>query len=257
MKPFMLMPRRLSYNHRTHCDIVRGSLALDVCDLAAVYPGTRQSALRGVSLQVPIGTRVALVGPNGAGKSTLLKVAAGLLQPTAGVVRIYGNSVGACHHRTAYLPQRGDIDWRFPVTVQRLVLTGRYVHLGWVARPGREDVRLADAALDTLGLLDLRDRQIGQLSGGQQQRALLARALAQDADLLLLDEPLNAVDAETRGLVDAVLTMLSAKGKTVVTATHDLGRLEFEYDGALYLSEGREVAPPPGAFVGLRVGVLA
>ena len=108
--------------------------------------------------------------------------------------------------------------------------------------------------IEQLGLSDLADRQIGQLSGGQQQRALLARALAQAADLLLLDEPLNAVDAVTRTIISGVLSDLRAQGKTVVTATHDLGRLESDFDGALYLAEGREVPPPPGAFDGMKVG---
>ncbi|MDZ4769398.1 MAG: ATP-binding cassette domain-containing protein [Chloroflexota bacterium] len=245
------------YHNRVHCDVVPAAPALTVLNLSAAYPGTRRLALKGVSLTVAVGARVALVGHNGAGKSTLLKVAAGLLPAAEGEVLIYGNPVGACHHRVAYLPQRGEIDWRFPITLRRLVLTGRYVHLGWFARPADHDKALADDALREMGLWALRDRQIGQLSGGQQQRALLARALAQDADLLLLDEPLNAVDGETRAAVEEVLRGLRARRKTVVTATHDLGRLEADFDGALYLADGEEVTPPPGGFVGTRVGMFA
>jgi manganese/zinc/iron transport system ATP- binding protein len=229
------------YSRRVHKDAVPGANALEIRDLSVIYPGTRRFALRAIDLCVPVGARVALVGANGAGKSTLLKAVAGLLPAHSGSILIYGNPPGACHHRVAYLAQRGEIDWHFPITVRRLVLTGRYVHLGWIKRPSRADWEIADQMIDLLGLTHLRDRQIAQLSGGQQQRALLARALAQDADLLLLDEPLNAVDADTRAIITDVLESLRTRGKTVVSATHDLGRLETDFDGALYLADGRAV----------------
>ncbi len=246
-----------SYSRRVHQDAVPGAPALEVRDLTAAYPGTRRLALKGVSLCVPVGARVALVGHNGAGKSTLLKAVAGLLPARSGSMAIHGNPPGACHHRVAYLPQRGEIDWRFPITLRKLVLTGRYVHLGWFKRPSRQDWHIADEVIDRLGLSALRERQISQLSGGQQQRALLARALAQEAELLLLDEPLNAVDTETRHLMIELLELLRHEQKTVMTATHDLGRLESDFDGALYLADGREIAPPPGAFNRMKVGALA
>jgi manganese/zinc/iron transport system ATP- binding protein len=238
---------RFPYSRRRHIDAVPDAPALLVRQLSAGHPGAEQPAIEAVSLTVPTGTRAALVGPNGAGKSTLLKAVAGLLPVGSGEIRIFGNPVGACHHRVAYLPQRGEIDWRFPISVRRLVLTGRYVHLGWLHRPSKADWAIADQMLEQLGLADLAERQIGQLSGGQQQRALLARALAQRADLMLLDEPLNAVDAETREVVAHVLARLGRQGKTFVVATHDLGRLEADFDQALYLSGGREVPAPPGA----------
>ena len=238
---------RFPYHRRRHVDAIPEAPALLVRQVSAGHPGSEQPALEGVSLTVPVGARAALVGPNGAGKSTLLKAVAGLLPVRAGEIRIFGHPVGACHHRVAYLPQRGEIDWRFPISVRRLVLTGRYVHLGWLRRPGPHDWALADAVLEQLGLAGLAERQIGQLSGGQQQRALLARALAQQADLLLLDEPLNAVDAETREVVARVLDSLQRQGKTFLVATHDLGRLEADFDQALYLSGGRVVPAPPGA----------
>ncbi len=244
----------LPYGSRRRAAIVSGAPALEAVGVSAGYPGSPTPALRDVGLRVPVGSRIALVGHNGAGKSTLLKAAAGLLPVFSGELRIYGQPVGACHHRVAYLPQRGEIDWRFPVTVERLVLTGRYVHLGWLRRPGRSDHEIARRALERMGLAALASRQIGQLSGGQQQRVLLARALTQDADLLLLDEPLTAVDAETREAVSGVLADLQAQGKTAVIATHDIGRMEAAFDGALYLSEGCEVPPPPGTFTGLPVG---
>ncbi len=172
-----------------------GAPALDIHALSVGYPTSGQNrALDNVSLCVPNGTRVALVGPNGAGKSTLLKAIAGLLPVLTGEIKIYGQSIAACRHRIAYLPQRGEIDWRFPISLRKLVLSGRYVHLGWFRHPTTQDGMIADKMIERLGLTALAERQIGQLSGGQQQRTLLARALAQEADLLLLDEPLNAVD---------------------------------------------------------------
>lgn len=205
--------------------------------VSAAYEGT--AALAGVSLRVPVGGCVALVGPNGAGKSTLLKAVAGLLPLSAGALRVYGLPVGACHHRVAYLPQRSEVDWHFPISVRALVLTGRYVHLGWLRRAGDRDRAVAAEMIARLGLSPVADRQIGQLSGGQQQRALLARALTQEADLLLLDEPLNAVDVETRAAVAALLAELRGRGKTTVVATHDIGGQETTFDSALYLKDGR------------------
>ena len=181
-----------------HGQSVPGEAAVAVDDLSVSMPGDDRLALDGVTLTVPIGSRTALVGPNGAGKSTLLKSIVGLLKPRSGSIHVYGMPVASCLHRVAYLPQRGEIDWRFPMTVRELIQTGRYVHLGWLRRPGAEDRALVEQEIKRLRLDELADRQIGQLSGGQQQRALLARALVQGADLLLLDEPMNAVDVETR-----------------------------------------------------------
>lgn len=241
------------YNPHAHADPIYNAPALEARHIVARHTGSPAHALNGVSLRVPSGTRIALVGPNGAGKSTLLKVAAGLLKPQSGEVLLFGNVYGLCHCHVAYLPQRGELDWKFPINVRRLVMTGRYVHLGWFKSPTREDERIVDDVLERLKIKDLAERQISDLSGGQQQRALLARALAQEADLMLLDEPLNAVDADTRAVIAEVLATLKQQGKTTVIATHDLGRLETDFDGALYLSDGCEVPPPPGSFVGIDV----
>lgn len=228
-----------------------GVPALNIHNLSVDYPTSGQGhALDNVSLWVPNGTRMALVGPNGAGKSTLLKTIVGLLPIQSGSVDVYGQPITACRQRVAYLPQRGEIDWRFPISLRKLVLTGRYIHLGWFKHPTVKDKIIADKMIDRLGLSAVADRQIGQLSGGQQQRALLARALTQEADLVLLDEPLNAVDVNTRAIIDDVLKQLQHEGKTVVAATHDLGRLETDFDAVLYLADGHEVQPP-GSFVGM------
>ncbi|RRR76471.1 MAG: ABC transporter ATP-binding protein [Candidatus Viridilinea halotolerans] len=228
----------LPYSGRRHVERIANAPALEFEGIVASYPGATTLALRGVSFALPAGVRAALVGPNGSGKSTLLKLVAGLLRPQSGTIRIHGQPVGACHHRVAYLPQRGEVDWRFPVTVERMVLAGRYVHLGWLRQPSRADRQRVHDVLAQLGLAELAPRQISQLSGGQQQRALLARALVQEAELLLLDEPLSAVDAASRAIIAAVLDALCHQGKTALVATHHLDRLDEEYDHIFALEDG-------------------
>jgi manganese/zinc/iron transport system ATP- binding protein len=228
----------LFYGHRRYAEMIPDAPALAIDRLTAGYPGLPAPVLREVSLELPPGVRAALLGPNGSGKSTLLKAVAGLLHPRSGTIVIYGRPVGACHHRVAYLPQRGDVDWRFPVTLERMVLAGRYVHLGWLRRPGEEDRARVRAVLVKLGLEQLAGRQISQLSGGQQQRALLARALVQEADLLLLDEPLSAVDVASRRIIDEALNELRDQGKTILMATHHLDRIHEDFDLAFLLHDG-------------------
>ncbi len=242
-----------SYCGHRHTALKTNALAVETWDLCAGYPGESRLALKNFNITVPAGTCIALVGHNGAGKSTFLKVAAGLLPVRDGDIHIFGTHIGHQHQRVVYLPQRSEIDWHFPMSVRKLVTSGRYVHLGWLRRPGLEDQRIVDAAMEELDIEDLQHRQISQLSGGQQQRVLLARALAQDADLFLLDEPLNAIDAETRDIVAKVLKDLKKDGKTVMVATHFIDKLATEYDGAVYLSEGQQVAPAPGGFTGMKI----
>lgn len=236
------------YGGRSHLGPQQVGPALEFLDVAVSYPTTKRLVVGDVNLAVARGQRVALVGHNGAGKSTLLKAAAGLIKPDRGAIRVYGNAVGACHHRTAYLPQRSDVDWHFPISVFDLVMTGRYVHLGWLRRPKLADRQLVMAALDRLAIANLANRQIAELSGGQQQRALIARALVQQASLFLLDEPLNAVDEATRDIVDRVLSDHVKVGGSILVATHDLGRLSESFDVAVYLREGRvnQVEQLPG-----------
>jgi manganese/zinc/iron transport system ATP- binding protein len=212
--------------------------ALECVNVSVRYPRSDRPAVHDVSLSIPQGSRVALVGANGAGKSTLLKAAAGLLPISSGSIHVHGSEPGGCCHRVSFLAQRGDLDWRFPMTVRRLVLTGRYVHLGWFRRPDHNDQKIVDNVLDLLQIRDLADRRIGELSGGQQQRTLLARAMAQEADMLLLDEPMNGVDAQTRTIVREVLRALSRAGKTIVAATHDTHDIEVSFDKVIHLSCG-------------------
>ena len=220
----------LNYSGRTHVDSVPGAPAIEIHDLHVRYDATQGDALAGISVTVPASARVALIGHNGAGKSTLLKTLVGLQTYSSGSVLIFGRNVRACHHRVAYLPQRGEIDWRFPISVRRFVMTGRYVHIGWLRQPSAHDTLLVEQTLSRLNLAAVADRLISDLSGGQQQRALLARAIVQESELLLLDEPFNNIDPETRMLITQIVAELKAMGRTIVVATHDLSRLTEEFD---------------------------
>lgn len=241
----MRMPR-FPYSRHRHGTPAPDVPALECVNVSVKYPRADRPVVQNVNFRVPAGSRVALVGANGAGKSTLLKAVAGLLPVVEGSIRVHGSPAGGCCHRVAYLAQRGDLDWRFPITVRRLVLTGRYVHIGWFGWPGREDRRIVERTLDLLQIADLADRRIGELSGGQQQRTLLARAMAQEADMLLLDEPLNAVDAQTRCVVRDVLRSMSDAGKTIVAATHDPQDIEVEFENVIQFANGRCNAMPRG-----------
>jgi ABC-type Mn2+/Zn2+ transport system ATPase subunit len=170
---------------------------------------------------------------------------AGLEHAPAGTITVYGNPVGQCHHKTSYVPQRSDVDWRFPVTVRQVVMMGRYVHLGWLRRPHAEDYAAVDRALETLRLLDIADQQIGALSGGQQQRVMLARSLAHEADLLLLDEPLNNLDVPTQEMIFEVMDEVAAQGRTVIVTTHDLGILPMHFTRAVFLDRHVIADGPP------------
>ncbi|HET9199493.1 MAG TPA: metal ABC transporter ATP-binding protein [Dehalococcoidia bacterium] len=197
-----------------------GRPAVEVDNLTVAY-GSR-SALSGVNAHMEKGQIVGVIGPNGAGKSTLLKAIVGLVPVLAGTITIHGKAASKQRHEVAYVPQREEVNWEFPVSVEDVVLMGRYGRIGWFRRAGSEDRRRVDEALEMVDLADIRDRHINQLSGGQQQRVFLARALAQDASVLLLDEPLSGVDATSQERILQLLHDLAAAGRTVVMATHDL-----------------------------------
>jgi ABC-type Mn2+/Zn2+ transport system ATPase subunit len=228
----------LNYSGRTHVDSVPDAPAIEIHDLHVRYDAKQGDALSGVSVTIPASARVALIGQNGAGKSTLLKTLVGLQPYSSGSVLIFGRNVRACHHRVAYLPQRGEIDWRFPISVRRFVLTGRYVHIGWLRQPNAHDHALVEQTLERLNLASVADRLISDLSGGQQQRALLGRAIVQESELLLLDEPFNNIDPETRLLITRIVAELKALGRTIVVATHDLSRLREEFDYVAVIHDG-------------------
>ena len=209
-------------------------LALHVEDLTVSYDGS--PALWDIDLDVPPGVLAAIVGPNGAGKSTLLKSVLGLIRPTAGHVTIHGRPFAEQRSRVAYVPQRTSVDWDFPTTALDVVTMGRYRSLGWLRRPGRAERERAEAALEQVQMQDFAGRQISQLSGGQQQRVFLARALAQDADLYLMDEPMAGVDATTERVVIDLLRTLRQDGKTVVVVHHDLNTVATYFDWLVLLN---------------------
>lgn len=206
---------------------------LELVDVSVRYDGT--PALEEVALRVERGDQVAVVGPNGAGKSTLFNVITGILRPTRGTVTIYGSGPRG-HICVGYVPQRNRIDWRFPVTVRDVVLMGRVGRIGLFRRPGREDRRRVDAALDQVDMLGFAKRQIGELSGGQQQRVFLARALAQEAELLLLDEPLSGLDTPSQEAILRILDRMRGEGITLLVATHDLNQAAAQFNRMLLLN---------------------
>jgi ABC-type Mn2+/Zn2+ transport system ATPase subunit len=203
---------------RTDNGVVTSDVVLRAVD--AGYGETL--ALEDISLDIPRGSLVAVVGPNGAGKSTLLKLIAGLLRPWRGEITVLGGAPGEHAQRVAYVPQAEMVDWAFPVTVSQVVMMGRYPLLGPWRRPGREDATATEAALERMGMQDLRDRQIGALSGGQRRRVFLARAMAAGAQLFLLDEPVTAIDPVTQDDIMDALGEEAAAGRTVIASTHDL-----------------------------------
>jgi manganese/zinc/iron transport system ATP- binding protein len=213
---------------------VTGTPAIEVHDLTVAY--RTQPVLWDVDLALPEGKLIAVVGPNGAGKSTLLKSALGLVKPVAGWVRIFGEPAESRRSWVGYVPQRESVDWDFPTDALDVVTMGSYGRLGWFRRPGARDRARALDCLEKVGIRDLADRQISQLSGGQQQRVFLARALAQEARLYLMDEPFAGVDATTERAIVNLLKDLRASGRTVIAVHHDLQTVPEYFDWVVLLN---------------------
>jgi ABC-type Mn2+/Zn2+ transport system ATPase subunit len=209
-------------------------IAIHLDDVSVGYNG--QLALHDVTLDVTDGLRLAVLGPNGAGKSTLLKAIIGLLPLRSGHVLIHGEPLRQGDTHIAYVPQYEDIDLQFPVTVHDVVLMGRYGRIGWLKRAHREDELIVTQALQRLDIVNLADKPIGDLSGGQRQRVFLARALAQQADILLLDEPFTGIDAATERAIYDLLDELKSKRITVLLATHDLDKAMTHFDDLLLVN---------------------
>jgi manganese/zinc/iron transport system ATP- binding protein len=193
---------------------------LVIRDLTVAYG--RKVVLKGVQADIKRGQVVGVVGPNGGGKSTLLKAILGMVPLVGGTVMLFGKPAVKMRSRIAYVPQKEEVDWQFPVTVHDVVMMGRYPHTGWLRRNTSEDRRVVDEMLARVEMSEYRDSQIGQLSGGQQQRVFIARALAQEADVLLLDEPMNGIDAATQDVILRVIEEQKDAGRIVLLATHDL-----------------------------------
>jgi manganese/zinc/iron transport system ATP- binding protein len=213
------------------------TLAVEVRDLTVAY--REKPVLWDIDLDVPRGVLMAVIGPNGAGKTTLIKSILGLVKSAAGEVLVYGKSYEKQRSRVAYVPQRGSVDWDFPTNVVDVVTMGLYGSIGWIRRPRSRDRRLATEALKKVGMEQYAFRQISQLSGGQQQRVFLARALVQDADLFLMDEPFQGVDATTEKAIVALLHDLRARDKTVIVVHHDLQTVAEYFDSVLLLNVRR------------------
>lgn len=208
--------------------------ALAVDGLRAGYIG--HPVLEGVTFRLPRASMTGVVGPNGAGKSTLIKAMLGLLDGATGDVRVLGGTLRERQNRVAYVPQRSAVDWDFPATVRDVVVMGRYGRMPWWKWPGKAERDAAMQALERVGLADLAGRRISDLSGGQQQRVFLARALAQEAELYLLDEPLAGVDAASEAVIIGLLQALRDQGASVVAVHHDLATAKHYFDHLLLLN---------------------
>ncbi|WP_234853369.1 manganese/iron ABC transporter ATP-binding protein [Paracoccus everestensis] len=204
------------------------------------------TALRDASFSVPLGSVTALVGVNGAGKSTLFKALMGLLPHASGQVRIGGGTVEDALSRNlvAYVPQAEEVDWTFPVLVEDVVMMGRYGHMGFFRRPRPIDRHAVDAALARVNIADFRRRQIGELSGGQKKRVFLARAIAQEAKVILLDEPFTGVDVQTEQAIIALLMAMRDEGRVMLVSTHNLGSVP-EYCDRVVMVKGTVLASGP------------
>ncbi|MDX2270383.1 MAG: metal ABC transporter ATP-binding protein [Cyanobacteriota bacterium] len=208
---------------------------ITITDLRVSYRS--HLALDQITTQLAAGQLTGIVGPNGAGKSTLIKAMLGLIPIERGEITLDGQPVSGQRRRIAYLPQRSQIDWTYPATVWDVVLMGRVRKTGWLRHFSSNSRELAHAALARVGLADLANRPIGQLSGGQQQRVFLARALAQEADILALDEPFAGVDQKTEGILFDILRQLADQGSTVLIIHHDLGTAIRRFDHLLLLNQ--------------------
>jgi len=193
------------------------------------------TALEDVSFELNHGERLAVVGPNGAGKSTLLKVIAGVLNPTDGQIHIFGNEPGG-HICIAFVPQRSQVDWNFPVTVADVVMMGRVSQMGLFRNPKASDWKIVNQALEVVRMTHLAKRQISQLSGGQQQRMFIARSLAQEAELMLMDEPLTGLDISSQEEVFNILDELKSQDVTVLISLHDLKMASERFDKVMLLN---------------------
>ena len=200
------------------------TIGISARDVTVTYRNGH-TALFDTSFEIPTGTVTALVGVNGAGKSTLFKAIMGFVPIAKGTITLLGRDVGEAlrQNMVAYVPQSEEVDWAFPVLVEDVVMMGRYGHMGWLRRPSAADHEAVDAALDRVGMSEYRKRQIGELSGGQRKRVFLARALAQDGQIILLDEPFTGVDVKTEEQIVALLRELRDEGRVMLVSTHNLG----------------------------------
>lgn len=217
---------------------------LKVANLTVGY--TRKPVLWGIDFEIPKGKIVGIVGPNGAGKSTLLKSIMGVIPITSGSVKIFNKPLDEVRNRVSYVPQRESVDWDFPASVFDVVMMGRYGKLGLLKRPGKVDKDVVMDCLEKVGMADFSKRQISQLSGGQQQRVFIARALAQEADFYLFDEPFAGVDAATEETIIRLLRKMSEENKTLMVVHHDLQSVKKYFDWTILLNVNLIAYGPTG-----------
>lgn len=208
---------------------------IEIQNLTISY--NKKPAVRGIELKIPSGQIVGIIGPNGAGKSTLLKGILGLVPKDNGLILVNGSSIENHLKTISYIPQKESLDWDFPVVVHDVVMMGRYPHLSLFGRPGKSDNEKVINALKKVDMLEYRNRQIRYLSGGQQQRVFLARSLAQEADILLLDEPFVGVDAATERAIFQLMRNLKNEGKTILVVHHDLAKVQEYFDYVVMINQ--------------------
>lgn len=218
--------------------------AIEVQHLTVSY--NARPALLDVSVNIETDQLVGIIGPNGAGKSTFIKAVLGFVKPDLGTIHINGTSAQNAKGQVAYVPQRGAVDWDFPITVREVALMGRYQQIPWYSSPQKKDWETATEALKMVRMEAFSDRQIGELSGGQQQRVFMARALAQGSDILLLDEPFAGVDAATERAILEVLERAKTSGKTLVVVHHDLSTAAEYFDKLLLIKQRLYAYGKPG-----------
>ncbi|MDR5659595.1 metal ABC transporter ATP-binding protein [Serpentinicella sp. ANB-PHB4] len=209
--------------------------ALDIKNLSVSY--NSKTALENIDVAVEPEQLVGIIGPNGAGKSTLIKAVLGLLKPEQGQISFFGQPLKKSHKKIAYVPQQSDIDLDFPITVEEVVLMGRYPHIKWWRRADKKDYEIVTRFLKEVGTEELRNKQIGELSGGQRQRVFLARALTQEADIFFLDEPFSGIDMASEEIIIKLLKKLRDQGKTIFVVHHDLSKVEEYFDSLLLLNK--------------------
>ena len=213
----------------------RDAARLEVQAVSLAYNGG--PVLQNISFTIPHGERVAVVGPNGAGKSTLFKALAGLLPVKDGRIQIHRRPYGSHQDCVAYIPQKEEVDWRFPVTVEDVVMMGRFGRVGWLRAPKKHDREVVRSCMAEMQIMDLSKRPISELSGGQQQRVFLARAMAQEPHILLMDEPFTGIDITTQEILFNLLDGLRQREVTVMVSTHDLNMASQRFDSILLLKK--------------------
>jgi manganese/iron transport system ATP-binding protein/manganese/zinc/iron transport system ATP- binding protein len=223
----------------------KSSATIEVKNLTVSYGS--KPALLDVSLSIEKGMLVGIIGPNGAGKSTLIKAILGFVKRDVGSVRILGVPAEKAKGLVAYVPQRGAVDWDFPIRVKEVAMMGRYGNIPWYRNPGKEDWEIVDKSLEMVRMTEFKERQIGQLSGGQQQRVFMARALAQGSEILLLDEPFAGVDAATERAILDVLERAKSTGRTLVVVHHDLATASEYFDRLILIKQRLYAYGPPKA----------